>query len=162
MAAVANADGDDTALATVGEMFTQRTRFSDDSIRAFATSVDDHNPLHHDAAAARAAGYRGLIASGTQLGSVFMAMTATHFAQPAAADGQPRLGLGLGFEIFFRGPVYAGEDIDLRWTVTGIEWKANLGGWITRLAGDARAGQRLLLEGTGTLLVRAPQREGFA
>ncbi|HEX4233726.1 MAG TPA: MaoC family dehydratase [Caldimonas sp.] len=160
MAAVASADGHATALAAVGETFTRRALFSDDKIRAFAISVDDHNPLHHDVAAARAAGYRGLIASGTQLGSVFMAMTASHFARPAA-DGRPRLGLGLGFEIFFRGPVYADEDIDLRWTVTGIEWKSSLGGWITRLAGDARARDRLLLEGTGTLLVRAPQRKGF-
>jgi len=44
------------ALATVGETFTQRARLSDDEIRAFATSVHDHNPLHHDVAAARAAG----------------------------------------------------------------------------------------------------------
>jgi acyl dehydratase len=144
-------------LVAVGETFSRRAQFSDDEIRAFATSVDDHNPLHHDLAAARAAGYRALIASGTQLGSVFMAMTATHFAKPAA-DGRARLGLGLGFDIAFRGPVYAGEEIDLRWSVTAVEWKQSLAGWITRLAGDARAGERMLLEGTGTLLVRAPAK----
>jgi acyl dehydratase len=143
------------ALADVGETFTQRARFSDAEIRAFAMSVHDHNPLHHDLAAARAAGYRGLIASGTQLGSVFMAMTATHFAQPTRA-GRPRLGLGMGFEIRFRAPVYAEDDIDLRWTVTGVDWKASLAGWITRLEGDARSASTLLLSGTGTLLVRAP------
>jgi acyl dehydratase len=142
-------------LAEIGETFSQRARFGSDEIRAFATSVHDHNPLHHDVAAARAAGYRGLIASGTQLGSVFMAMTASHFARPTA-DGRPRLGLGMGFEIRFRAPVYADEDIDLRWTVTAIEWKSSLAGWITRLEGDARTGARLLLSGTGTLLVRAP------
>lgn len=147
------------ALATVGETFTQRARFSEAEIRAFATSVHDHNPLHHDVAAARAAGYRGLIASGTQLGGVFMAMTATHFARPAG-DGRPRLGLGMGFDIRFRAPVYPNEDIDLRWTVTGVEWKASLAGWITRLEGDARSGERLLLSGTGTLLVRGPAQRG--
>jgi acyl dehydratase len=144
-------------LATVGETFTQRARFSDDEIRAFATSVSDHNPLHHDLAAARAAGYRALIASGTQLGSVLMAMTATHFAKPGA-DGRARLGLGLGFELKFRAPVYAGEDIDLRWTVIAVDWKESLAGWVTRLAGDARSADRVLLEATGTLLVRAPRR----
>ena len=157
MAALANADGQLTALVTVGETFTQRARFSDDKIRAFAISVDDHNPLHHDVAAARAAGYRGLIASGTQLGSVFMAMTATHFAQPTA-DGRQRLGLGIGFDIRFRGPVYPDEDIDLRWTVTSVEWKESLAGWIARLEGDARSRDRLLLSGTGTLLLRMPVR----
>jgi acyl dehydratase len=145
----------DAPLAAVGEAFAQRARFSDDAIRAFATSVHDHNPLHHDLDAARAAGYRGLIASGTQLGSVFMAMTATHFAKPGA-DGRQRLGLGLGFELRFRAPVYAGENIDLRWTVTSVAWKGRLAGWITRLEGDACAAGRLLLDGTGTLLVRPP------
>ena len=142
-------------LANVGETFARRTRLSADAIRDFATTVGDHNPLHHDVAAARAAGYRALIASGTQLGSVLMAMTATHFAEPAA-DGRPRLGLGLGFELTFRGPVYADEDVHLRWTVTGASWKESLAGWLTLLAGDARAGDRLLLAATGTLLVRAP------
>jgi acyl dehydratase len=145
-------------LATAGETFTQRARFSDDAIRAFATSVHDYSPLHHDLDAARAAGYRSLIASGTQLGSVFMAMTATHFARPAS-DGRPRLGLGLGFELRFRAPVYAGENIDLRWTVTGVAWKESLAGWLTRLEGDARTAERILVEGTGTLLLRVPERE---
>ena len=146
------------ALATVGETFTQRARFSEDEIRAFATSVHDHNPLHHDVAAARAAGYCGLIASGTQLGSVFMAMTATHFAKPGG-NGRPRSGVGMGFEIRFRAPVYAGEDIDLRWAVTGIERKESLDGWITRLEGEARAGTTLLMSGTGTLLLRLPKSD---
>jgi acyl dehydratase len=144
-------------LADLGETFTQRARFSLDEIRAFATLVHDRNPLHHDAAAARAAGYRGVIASGTQLGSVFMAMTASHFAQPTTA-GLPRLGLGMGFDIRFRAPVYADDDIDLRWTVTGIDWKESLAGWITRLEGDARSASALLLSGTGTLLLRSPER----
>ena len=145
--------------ATVGETFTLRVRFSDEEIRAFATTVLDFNPLHHDLAAAKAQGYRGLIASGTQLGSVFMAMTATHFAKPGS-NGRPRSGVGMGFEIRFRAPVYAGEDIDLRWTVLDVERKESLNGWITRLEGDARTGETLLMSGTGTLLLRQP-KEGW-
>ena len=67
--------------------------------------MHDLNPLHHDVAAARAAGYRGLIASGTQLGSVFMAMTATHFAKPARRRPAALSALGMGFDIRFRAPV---------------------------------------------------------
>jgi acyl dehydratase len=44
------------APTTVGETFTKRVRFSDDEIRAFALTVDDRNPLHHDLAAAKAQG----------------------------------------------------------------------------------------------------------
>jgi acyl dehydratase len=146
----------DEVPAAVGETFTLRIRLSDAEIPAFATSVHDHNPLHHDLGAALAAGYKGLIASGTQLGGIFMAMTATHFAQPGT-NGRPRSGVGMGFEIRFRAPVYANEDIALRWTVTGVERKESLNGWITRLEGDARAGETLLLSGTGTLLLRLPK-----
>jgi acyl dehydratase len=146
--------------ATVGETFGKRVRFSDDEIRAFATSVDDRNPLHHDLAAAKAQGYRGLIASGTQLGSVFMALTATHFARPGP-NGKPRSGVGMGFEIRFRAPVYAEEDIDLRWTVTSVERKDSLNGWITRMEGECRAGETVLLTGSGTLLLRLPKGEGW-
>ena len=142
--------------AFVGETFTRRVHFSDAEIRAFATTVHDRNPLHHDVAAAKAQGYRGLIASGTQLGSVFMAMTASHFAQPGA-NGRPRSGLGMGFDIRFRAPVYADEDIDLRWTVRSVERKDRLAGWIAGLEGEARSGETLLLSGTGTLLLRLPE-----
>ncbi|MEO8526951.1 MAG: MaoC family dehydratase [Caldimonas sp.] len=142
--------------AFVGETFTQRVRIAEDEIPVFANSVHDHNPLHHDLAAALAAGYRGLIASGTQLGSIFMAMTATHFAQPTEG-GLKRSGVGMSFEIRFRAPVYADEDIDVRWRVTGVERKDSLDGWITRVEGDARTADTLLLSGTGTLLLRLPK-----
>jgi acyl dehydratase len=147
------------APAFVGETLSMRVRLSDEEIPAFALSVHDHNPLHHDLAAALAAGYRGLIASGTQLGSIFMALTATHFAKPTAS-GLRRSGLGMGFEIRFRAPVYADEDIDLRWVVTGVERKDSLNGWITRLEGDVRTADTLLLSGTGTLLLRLPESAG--
>ena len=156
MSAIVSAASQDDLPATVGETFTLRTRLADAEIPAFATSVHDHNPLHHDLEAALAAGYRGLIASGTQLGSIWMAMTATHFAKPGA-NGSPRSGVGMGFDIRFRAPVYANEDIALRWTVIGVERKESLNGWITRLEGDARAGETLLLSGTGTLLLRLPK-----
>ena len=139
--------------ARPGETFSKRTRLSEEEIRAFAISVQDHNPLHHDAAVARTAGYPGIIASGTQIGSLLMALTASHFAQPLA-DGTPRNGLGMGFDIRFRAVVLADEDIDLHWTVTGLERKERLAGWITQLEGDARSARGVLLSATGTLLLR--------
>jgi acyl dehydratase len=143
------------APAQIGETFTRRVRLDTAAISAFATSVDDWNPLHHDAAVARAAGYPGLIASGTHVGSLLMAMTATHFSTPDEA-GLARSGLGMGFDIRFRAPVYADEDIDMRWTVTALEHKARLAGWIAQLDGEARSVRGLLLSATGTLLLRRP------
>jgi acyl dehydratase len=139
--------------ARIGETFSRRVRLSEAEIRAFANSVHDFNPLHHDHAVARAAGYPGLIASGTQVGSHLMALTASHFAQPLA-DGTPRNGLGMGFDIRFRAVVLADEDIEMRWTVTSVERKDRLAGWITLLEGEAASARGVLLSATGTLLLR--------
>ncbi len=140
-----------------GEAFARRVRLSEAEIRAFATSVHDSNPLHHDLAVARAAGYPGLIASGTQVGSHLMALTASHFAQPLD-DGTPRSGLGMGFDIRFRAVVLADEDIELRWTVIGAERKEKLRGWIVTLEGEARSERGPLIVATGTLLVWLGER----
>ncbi len=139
--------------ARVGETFAKQARLSSDEIRAFAVSVDDRNPLDHDVDTALAAGYPGLIASGTQLGSLLMAMTATHFSRPGES-GRARAGLGIGFEIRFRAVVLADEDIDMRWSVTGVERKDRLDGWLVRLEGEASSVRGVLMSGTGTLLIR--------
>lgn len=139
--------------ARVGETFGQRLRIAAAEIPAFAASVHDHNPLHHDVEVARAAGYPGLIASGTQVGSYLMALTATHFAKPTE-DGHARGGLGIGFELRFRAVVFADEDIDLHWRVTELVRKDRLDGWIAKLEGEARSARGLLLGAHGTLLLR--------
>lgn len=138
--------------ADVGDAFERRIRLSADEIRSFAVNVHDFNPLHHDTAVAQAAGYPDIIASGTQIGSHLMALTATHFATPLA-DGTRRTGLGMGFEIFFRAVVLADEDIALRWRVTSVERKDKLRGWITKVEGEARSERGVLLAATGTLLL---------
>ncbi len=142
-----------TLPAHVGETFTKLVRLGTDDIRAFADAVDDRNPLHHDLEVARAAGYPGLIASGTQVGSLLMALTATHFSQPAAG-GIARSGLGMGFDIRFRAVVLADEEIELRWRVTALHRKDRLDGWIAQLEGSASSARGLLLSATGTLLLR--------
>ena len=128
-------------------------RLDDAEIRAFARQLHDLNPLHHDLAAARAAGYPGLIASGAHTGAIFMGMTATHFSA-ATPDGDARSVLGLGFDIRFRAVVYADEDVTLRWTVTDSAWKPSLGGYLTRAEGEAHTERGQVLGGSATLLLR--------
>ena len=93
-------------------------------IRAFATTVHDLNPLHHDLAAAQAQGYRGLIATGSSSAASYG--DGRDPLRPAGRDGRPRSGVGMSFEIRFRAPVHADEEIDLRWTVIGVERKDSL------------------------------------
>ena len=143
------------APTEVGETFTLTVRLSEAEIAAGARQVYDLNPLHHDPAAARAAGYPGLIASGAHTGAIFMGMTATHFSTPAP-DGGLRSILGLGFDIRFRAVVLADEDVVLRWTVTSTNWKASLRGWVTQLTGEVHTPRGLVLSGTANLLLRRP------
>ena len=149
----ARSPGDRVAPTEIGETFSLVVRLSDDDIRAGARALHDLNPLHHDVAAARAAGYPGLIASGAHTGAVFMGMTATHFSSPAP-DGSARSVLGLGFDIRFRDVVLADEDITFRWTVETATWKASLNGYVMRALGEVRTARGLVLSGTAHLLLR--------
>lgn len=139
--------------ARVGHRFARRLVLSEEEIRAAAALLADHNPLHHDAQTARAEGYEGLSASGAHTGALLMALTATHFSQPAE-DGTARSPLGLGFELRFSRPVFAGEEIELFWRIAALRWKASLRGWVTELEGGARSPRGAVLEATGRILLR--------
>ncbi len=133
--------------AAVGEHFTETVHLSAESIRAFASSVGDSNPLHHDEALAARSRFGRLIASGTHSASLLMALTASHFSRQA----QP---LGLEFKLHFHKAVGAGDKLQLAWTVTRVQWKASLGGDLVWLEGGARNQHgELMLAATATLLV---------
>ena len=133
--------------ATVGERFTETVHLTAESISAFAHSVGDSNPLHHDEALAARSRFGRLIASGTHSASLLMALTASHFSRHA----QP---LGLEFKLHFHKAVRAGDTLHLDWTVTRVQWKASLGGDLVWLEGEAsnQFGE-LMLAATATLLV---------
>lgn len=133
--------------ATVGERFTQTVRLSAESIRAFANSVGDSNPLHHDEAVAARSRFGGLIASGTHSSALLLGLTASHFSRRA----QP---LGLEFRVQFHQAVHAGDTLELAWSVTRVQPKASLGGDLVWLDGEAR-NQRgeVALAAAATLLV---------
>lgn len=133
--------------AAVGEHFTETVHLTAESIRAFAASVGDSNPLHHDEALAARSRFGRLIASGTHSASLLMALTASHFSRHA----QP---LGLEFRLHFHKAVGAGDTLQLAWTVTRVQWKATLGGDLVWLEGGARNQHgELMLAATATLLV---------
>jgi acyl dehydratase len=136
--------------AVVGERFTQSVHLSAESIRAFADSVGDSNPLHHDEAVAARSRFGGLIASGTHSASLLMALTASHFSRHA----QP---LGLESKLHFHRAVHAGDTLQLAWTVSRMQPKPSLGGDLVWLDGEAR-NQRgeVALAATATLLVVDP------
>ncbi len=126
-------------------------RLSSEAIADFARLTEDSNPLHHDLQAAQRANFGEIIASGQHTASRLMGLVASHFSRPA--DGLPRDMLCLNFNFAFKAPVFAEQDIALRWVVSAVEPNPRRGGFIGHLDGDARIGGRVCVVGRGTVLV---------
>ena len=138
----------------VGETCTLTIRLDATEIRAFARQLHDLNPLHHDLAAARAAGYPGLIASGAHTGAIFMGMTATHFSG-RGAGWRPAVRARARFSTSVFGPSSTPTRTSrCAGTVVDSVWKASLAGYLTRADGEARSARGLVLGGSATLLLR--------
>jgi acyl dehydratase len=134
-------------IVTIGETFSATLALSAESVKSFATLVDDFNPLHHDDAYAAQSRFGGLIASGTQPTAYFMSLLATHFSTYA----QP---LGLEFDIKLKKAVHANDTLTITWHVRNAYWKPSLNGDLTHLEGSV-VNQRgeTMLTGTSTILV---------
>lgn len=134
-------------VVKIGETCRSTLALSPDSVKSFATLVNDLNPLHHDDAYAEQSRFGGLIASGTQPSAHFMALLATHFSTYA----QP---LGLEFDIKLKRATYAHDVLTFEWRVEDAWWKPSLNGDLAKLAGSAvnQAGQLVVL-GHATILV---------
>jgi acyl dehydratase len=134
-------------VVTIGETFGMTLSVSADSIKSFATIVNDLNPLHHDEAYAEQSRFGGLIASGTQPTAHFMALLATHFSTYA----QP---LGLEFDIKLKKAVHSGDTLRMTWRVVGAFWKPSLNGDLTQLEGGViNQRSETVLIGKSTILV---------
>jgi acyl dehydratase len=136
-------------VVTIGESFSSTLSLSADSVKSFATLVNDLNPLHHDDAYADQSRFGGLIASGTQPTAHFMALLATHYSRYA----QP---LGLEFDIRLKKAVHAQDTLTMTWRVRDAWWKPSLNGDLTQLDGSVvnQRGETVLL-GASTILVMA-------
>ncbi|WP_255504146.1 DUF1289 domain-containing protein [Caballeronia sp. EK] len=134
-------------VVTIGESFEATLALPPDSIKHFATLVNDLNPLHHDDAYARASRFGSLIASGTQPSAHLMAMLAAHFSR----DAQP---LGLEFGIKLTRAVKANDVLTMFWRVTEAKWKASLGGDLVKLEGGAHNQHgETVMKATATIVV---------
>lgn len=134
-------------VVSPGELISDTLTLSPDSVKSFATLVNDLNPLHHDDAYAAQSRFGGLIASGTQPTAHFMAMLATHFSRYT----QP---LGLEFDIKLKKAVFAHDTLTMNWCVCDAWWKPSLNGDLTQLEGSVfnQHGDTVLV-GTATILV---------
>ena len=141
-----------TPLVREGEEVRSHLRYSVEQIVEFARLTGDANPLHHDRLAAQRAHFGEIIASGQQTASHMMGLVASHFSR--RDDGVPREMLCLDFSFAFKSPVFAEQDIQLRWRVSEVERSTRRGGFIGHVEGTARVGARECVAARGTVLVR--------
>ncbi len=141
-------------LIAKGEAVRHTVRYTRDEIAAFARMTHDRNPLHHDTRAAQLARFGEVIASGQQTGAIMMGVLATHFSR-TDPGGLRREMLCLDLSLSFKHPVFAGQDVDIEWLVTAVEWNAKLGGTIGQLEGSARSpGGQVAVQAQSTVLVK--------
>jgi acyl dehydratase len=146
---------DTPRLIVPGETFGMPVRYTHAEIANFARLTLDSNPLHHDLDAARRGGFGVVIASGQHTAATMMGLVATHFSR--ADDGVARQVLCLNFNFSFKQPVYADQELQLRWRVAQVAWNDKLAGMIGHLDGSAFvAGQKANVIGRGTVLVQHP------
>jgi 3-hydroxybutyryl-CoA dehydratase len=125
----------------VGDSFDRVVTLDEGSIAAFATSIGDSNPLHHDRDTAARSRFGGIIASGPQTSSLMMGLAAAWFT----ARGES---VGLEFSFRFRKALRAGQSLRLAWTITGTVNKPSLNGDLVSLSGSA-------VDGAGNLVIEA-------
>ncbi len=113
------------------ERFSAVVALDPQATSAFAHSVGDTNPVHHDPAVAAQSRFGRLIASGPQTTAHLLALTASHFSKRGAM-------LGLEFWVRFKRPIYADETITLEWLVVSVKPNSRHDGEIIDLRGRIR------------------------
>jgi acyl dehydratase len=114
------------------ERFSREVTLDPAMVSAYAESVGDDNPVHHDPAFAATTRYGRVIASGTHTTALLLALTASHFSRKGSM-------VGLEFWVRFRRPIYADETIKLEWLVVKVTRNERLKGEIVELRGRIKA-----------------------
>jgi hypothetical protein len=82
-----------------------------------------------------------------------MGMLATHYSRDT--DGVKREMLCLNMNFAFKGPVFADQEVTLRWKVASSQWNSKLQGVLAHLDGSVSVVEdKPLVVARGTILVK--------
>lgn len=143
-------------LVTVGETVSRKKRLSRQDIIDFARLSGDANPLHLDEMVAARARFGEIIASGQHTAALLMGLLATHFSRDDGLINREMLCLNVNMA--FKRPVFAEQDITLRWHVSSFERHDKLGGLVVQLEGSAGVGAKPSVVARATILVKEASR----
>lgn len=93
----------------VGQSVRKRVCIRAEDVIAFGDLVDDHNPIHCDPDAAKAAGFPAPICHGLLAGSFFSGLMATELPGPQTVY--------LSQNLRFTAPIFVGDEIEVSVTV---------------------------------------------
>jgi 3-hydroxybutyryl-CoA dehydratase len=113
-------------------------------IAKFSRFCGDTNPLHLDPDFAKSTRFKGIIASGPHVVSLFTGMVASHFSQIS-----PMVGLEFSFK--FLRPVRPGVAMTMKWVVSDMKAPSDQGKVFVDVEGDVSAGDQKLITGQGTI-----------
>lgn len=103
----------------IGDTFTEKVRFTQDSVNQFAEISGDHNPIHTDAKYAAATPFGKPIIHGIFAASVFSKVFGTQW---------PGEGTIYMFQdLFFKAPAYVETDYTARFEVTEVNEEKHRG-----------------------------------
>jgi len=139
-------------LVSVDETVSRKERLSRQDIIDFARLSGDANPLHVDEMVAARARFGEIIASGQHTGALLMGLLATHFSRTDALAKREMLCLNVNLS--FKRPVFAEQEITLRWRVSSLERNDKLGGLVVQLDGGAGVGAQPAVVARATILVK--------
>ncbi|KPI88687.1 3-hydroxyacyl-ACP dehydratase putative (HTD2-2) [Leptomonas seymouri] len=92
-------------VVRVGARVTRKFHISQESVTAFGNLIDDHNPIHSDPEAAKAAGFPSTICYGMFAGSLFSGLMATELPGPGT--------IYLSQNLRFTAPVFVGDELEV-------------------------------------------------
>ena len=132
----------------VGESFDRVVTIDEASIKTFADTYGDENPLHHDPAYAATTRFGAIIACGPHYTALLFSVAATYFSRASSM-------VGLEFNIKFVAAVKAGTTVRLVWRVTEVNPKPSLNGSIVTIEGEVIdvATETVAMRATGKVLV---------
>jgi acyl dehydratase len=138
--------------AAVGLEIKRVDRYSREDIAAFAAACGDTNPLHDGRASAFSFG--DVIASGQHTSAMMLSLATSYFSRPRASRPTEVLVLHVNFA--FKQPVFADEDVTLRWRVEEVSWNTRQAGHVIVLSGEAITDRApLVLVARAAVLVRS-------
>jgi enoyl-CoA hydratase len=139
-----------TEIPGIGERATIEHAFAAADVAAFARLSGDDNPIHVDAAAARAAGFEREVVHGVLVTGLLSRLLGSELPGPGT--------ILLGQDLRFRRPVYVGEPVRASVEVTAVRQDKpviTLRSWVEIAATGEAA-----VDGTTTVLLRPTTDRG--